>query len=151
MLEKTKIKTYQKIQHFKVTQEKIEKLEFILNLEKNDLKSQKRQMYKFVHTQINILFRNSKATIAKVMLKGKICDWVVTEDFCGKYAIKNFAWILSEFLLSGNGYSHQINTKSIEDFIFTPKETDELNTILSENLGVHFSLLNESFFVMMKK
>ncbi len=144
-------KIYQKVQRFGITQQKIKNLEDILEDEKNSLKSQGRQMYKSVYAKLNIFFRNSRTPFAKMMRHGEITKGAVIEDFCGRSPVKNLSWRLSQFLLGIETSFNKINTNSIEDFTITQKEIDELNELLSEKLEVRFSLLNDSYFMIMKK
>lgn len=144
-------KIYQKIQQFKKNQQKIENLEAILKDERKNLESQSRRMYKSVLGELNMIFRNSKTPFAKVMLHGTVTDGCQMEDFCGDSPIKNFSWRLSQFLIGLERDWIDFNTNSIEDFIFTQKEVDELNEKLSEKLGISFTLTNDCYFNLTRK
>ena len=145
------IKIYQKVQQYGITQQKIEDLEATLKDEKNNLESQARQLYKSIYAKLNLLLRNSKTPFAEVMRLGKVSKGAVIKDFCGRSPVKNLSWRLSQFLIGIESNFNMINTNSIEGFIITQKEIDELNEALSEKLGIRFSLLNSSYFNIMKK
>lgn len=136
-----------KILNFKTTQEEIKKLEDLLICERKKLESQKRQMYKSVYAKLNIFFRRSKTYFAEVVRLGEVTEGIPVEEFCQRSPIKNISWWLSQTLLFGD--SGRINTKFIEDFTIGEIEIEELNKAISDYLKV--SLLNDSYFIIMKK